>query len=89
MAAPHTRAGRKVVDQALAALIVEVETGRSNELKIRPKLGKMRVSKVRAMHLDALYAELRKELAGQVGVAARAAHVVIAVLPVSVRRDRV
>ncbi len=94
VAAPHTRAGKKVVDQALAALIVEVETGRINlgedptlaelldrwmaarspewspktvmenrrniELKIRPKLGKMRVSKVRAMHLDAFYAELRK-----------------------------
>jgi integrase len=94
VAAPHTRVGKKVVDQALAALIVEVETGRINlgedptlaelldrwmaarspawspktvmenrrniELKIRPKLGKMRVSKVRAMHLDAFYAELRK-----------------------------
>ena len=30
VAAPHTRAGKKVVDQALAALIVEVETGRIN-----------------------------------------------------------
>ena len=30
VAAPHTRAGSKVVDQALAALIVEVETGRIN-----------------------------------------------------------
>lgn len=91
--APHTRAGQKVVDQALAALIVEVETGRINlgedpllaelldrwmtarspewspktvmenrrniELKILPRLGKMRVSRIRPMHLDAFYAELR------------------------------
>ena len=28
--APHNKAGRKIVDQALAALIVEVETGRIN-----------------------------------------------------------
>jgi integrase len=94
VAAPHTRAGRKVVDQALAALIVEVETGRVNlgddptlaqlldrwtdarspewspktvmenrrniRLKIQPKLGKMRVSKIRPVHLDAFYAELRR-----------------------------
>jgi integrase len=94
IAAPHTRAGRKVVDQALAALIVEIETGRVNlgedptlaqlldrwmvtrspgwspktvmengrniRLKINPKLGKMRVSKVRPAHLDAFYAELRR-----------------------------
>jgi integrase len=94
IAAPHTRAGRKVVDQALAALIVEVETGRINlgedptlaellerwmaaripewspktvvenrrniDLKILPALGKLRVSKVRPMHLDAFYAQLRR-----------------------------
>ena len=28
--APHTKAGRKIVDKALAALIVEVENGRVN-----------------------------------------------------------
>jgi integrase len=94
VAAPHTRAGSKIVDQALAALIVEVETGRINlgedptltelldrwmaarspewspkttmendrniRLKIVPKLGKMRVSKIRSMHLDSFYAELRR-----------------------------
>ena len=94
VAAPHTRAGRKVVDQALAALITEVETGRINlgddptlaelldrwmaarspewspkttmenarniRLKIKPKLGRMKVSRIRAMHLDAFYAELRR-----------------------------
>jgi integrase len=94
VAAQHTRAGSKVVDQALAALIVEVETGRINlgedptlsdlldrwmaartpewspkttmendrniRLKIVPRLGKMRVSKIRPMHLDAFYAELRR-----------------------------
>ena len=91
--APHTRAGRKVVDQAIAALIVDVEngcihigedptlsqlldrwvTGRSPEwspkttsenrrqirLKILPRMGKRRVSKIRASDLDALYAEPR------------------------------
>jgi integrase len=92
--APHTRAGRKIVDHAIAALIVEVETGRINlgedptltelldrwmaarspewspkttvenrrniRLKIVPKLGKIRVSKIRPMHLDAFYSELRR-----------------------------
>ena len=94
VAAPHTRARRKVVDQAIAALITEVETGRINlgddptladlldrwmaarspewspkttmenarniRLKIKPKLGRMKVSRIRAMHLDAFYAELRR-----------------------------
>jgi len=92
--APHTKAGRKVADQALATLIVEVETGQINlgedptldellsrwmaarspewspkttmenargiRLKISPRLGRMRISKIRAMHLDAFYAELRQ-----------------------------
>ena len=91
--APHTRAGRKVVDQAIATLIVEVENGRIHvgedptlsqlldrwvtarwpewspkttaenrrqiRLKILPRMGKRRVSKIRASDLDALYAELR------------------------------
>jgi integrase len=94
VAAPHTRAGSKIVDQALAALVVEVETGRINlgddptltelldrwmaarspewspkttienarniRLKIVPRLGKMRVLKIRPMHLDSFYAELRR-----------------------------
>ena len=92
--APHTKAGLKVAEQALAALIVEVETGRINlgedptldellerwmaarspewspktvmenrrnlRLKISPRLGRMKVSKIRAMHLDGFYAELRQ-----------------------------
>jgi integrase len=92
--APHNKAGRKIVDQALAALIVEIETGRINlgedptldellerwmaarspewspktvmenrrnmRLKISPRLGRMKVSKIRAMHLDGFYAELRQ-----------------------------
>jgi integrase len=92
--APHNKAGRKIADQALAALIVEVETGRINlgedptldallerwiaarsaewspktamenrrqiRLKISPRLGRMKVSKIRAMHLDGFYAELRQ-----------------------------
>jgi integrase len=91
--APHTRAGRKVVDQAIAALIIEVENGRIHvgedpalsqlldrwitarspewspkttaenrrqiRLKILPRMGKRRVSKIRASDIDALYAELR------------------------------
>jgi integrase len=91
--APHTRAGHKVVDQAIAALIIEVENGRihvgedptlpqllerwvtarspewspkttvENQRQIRltilPRMGKRRVSKIRASDLDALYAELR------------------------------
>jgi integrase len=91
--APHTRAGRKIVDQALAALIIEVESGRIHvgedptleqlldrwvearspewspkttlenrrqiRLKILPRLGRRRLSKVRAADIDALYAELR------------------------------
>jgi integrase len=94
VAAPHTRVGSKIVDQVLAALIVEVEAGRINlgedptlaelldrwmaacspewspkttmenarniRLKIVPRLGKMRVSKIRPMHLDAFYVELRQ-----------------------------
>jgi integrase len=91
--APHTRAGRKVVDQAIAALIVEVESGRIHlgedptlaqllerwvtarspewspkttvenqrqiRLKLLPRLGNRRISKIRATDIDSLYAELR------------------------------
>ncbi len=115
IAAPHTRAGSKIVDQALAALIVEVETGRINlgedptltellarwmaarspewspkttmendrniRLKIVPKLGKMRVSKIRPMHLDSFYAELRRSGAADGGPLApasvRKVHVIL------------
>ena len=92
--APHTRAGRKVVDQAIAGLVLEVENGRINvgedptltqlldrwvtarapewspkttvenqrqiRLKIEPRLGQRRLSKIRAADLDAVYAELRQ-----------------------------
>jgi integrase len=91
--APHTRAGKKSVDQALATLILEVEGGKVNfgedptlsslldrwitarapdwspktaaenrrqvRLKIDPRLGHRRLSKIRATDIDALYAELR------------------------------
>jgi integrase len=113
--APHTKAGRKVVDQALAKLILEVEEGRVNvgddptlsqlldrwvdarspewspkttlenqrqiRLKIAPRLGTRRLSKIRAADLDALYAELRKrgsETGGPLAPASvRRAHVIL------------
>ena len=37
-----------------------MENDRNIRLKIVPKLGKIRVSKIRPMHLDAFYAELRR-----------------------------
>ncbi len=108
--APHTKAGRKIVDKALAALIVEVENGRVNlgddptlahlldrwvdarspewspkttlenewqiRLKIVPRMGTRRLSKIRAADLDALYSELRKRGSEKGG----------ALAPASVRR---
>ncbi len=92
--APHTKAGQKTVDQALAEFIVEIEHGRINlgddptvrellarwvearspdwspkttleykrqiRLKIDPRIGSKKLSKIRAADLDAMYGELRR-----------------------------
>jgi integrase len=113
VAAPHTKAGRKIVDKAIASLILEVENGQVNfsddptvaqlldrwvaarspewspkttvenkrqiRLKIVPRLGGRRLSKIKAIDLDAFYAELRAS-GGEKGQA---------LSPASVRRTHI